>query len=98
MFALRNIARHAELVKEAEEKLAIDPQLLRMLLAGGAGAVAAGVPAALITRHADEKARQQASNRAFGAGLATGVAAPRIVRGLYHIARGNGLLPNEVQA
>ncbi len=97
MFAPRNIALQAELVKAAEEKLALDPQMLRMMLAGGAGALAGGVPAALITRHLDEKAREGAANRAFGAGLAAGVATPRIVRGLYHIARGSGLLPAEVQ-
>jgi hypothetical protein len=96
MFASRNIQLHAELLKQAEEKLALDPQAVRMLLAGGAGALAAGVPAALVTRHLDNQAKERATNRAFGAGLATGVATPRIVRGLFHIARGADL-PMEVQ-
>jgi hypothetical protein len=63
MFASRNIQLHAELLKQAEEKLALDPQALRMLLAGGAGALAAGVPAALITRHVDGDVKQRATNR-----------------------------------
>jgi hypothetical protein len=97
MYAQRNIELHAELLKQAEEKVALDPHAIRLLLAGGAGALAAGVPTALVTRHLDARARERASNRAFGAGLATGVAAPRIVRGLFNIARGANF-PMEAQS
>lgn len=82
MYSARNIALHAELLKEAEEKMALDPATLRMLLAGGAGAAAGGLGAGLLTHHVDEQAKGKATNRAFGAGVATGVAAPRIVHGL----------------
>lgn len=82
MFAPRNIALHAELLKEAEDKIALDPATLRMLLTGGAGAAVGGLGAGLVTHHVDEKAKEQARNKAFGAGIATGVAAPRIMHGL----------------
>jgi hypothetical protein len=89
MFAPRNIALHAELLKEAEEKIALDPATMRMLLAGGGGLAAGGLGAGLLTHHMDEKSKEQATNRSFGAGLATGVAAPRIMRGLAGML-GNG--------
>lgn len=88
MFADRNIALHAELLKVAEDKIALDPATLRLLLAGGAGAAAGGLGAGLVTHQVDEKAKEQARNRAFGAGMATGVAAPRIVHGLSNLLGG----------
>jgi hypothetical protein len=86
----RNIALYEALRREAEAKTAsIDPALLKRLLLAGAGGLAVGaVPAALITHRVDEAARERTRNRAFGAGMATGMAAPSIMRGLLHVARG----------
>jgi hypothetical protein len=75
--------RHA-----AREKVAMDPSLAKMLLAGGAGALTAGVPTALIMKaHADE-ARNRARNVGFGAGVATGLAGPHIASGLQNVIQG----------
>lgn len=63
----------------------MDPALTRNLLAGGAGAVAAGVPIALIMKAHENAARERARNVGFGAGAATGLAAPHIVHGLSDI-------------
>jgi hypothetical protein len=41
---------------------------------------------------ADEAERLKTRNRAFGAGMATGVATPRILRGLYDVANAKGLI------
>lgn len=93
MFAPEHIALYEELRKEAEAKTAaVDPQLLRHLLIGAGGAALGAVPAALITRHFAEKERQRTRNRAFGAGVATGVAAPRILRTVFNLADRAGLV------
>lgn len=63
----------------------MDPGLTRMLLAGGTGAVAAGVPIALIMKAHENDARERARNIGFGAGAATGLAAPHIVNGLHDV-------------
>src|ERR1700745_3486282 len=95
MHALEHITLHRELVKEAEQKTAtMNPDLLKALLVGG-GVAAGAVPAALITHHVDEHAKEQARNRAFGAGLASGVAAPHILRGLFNIAQRTGIAPQQ---
>lgn len=97
MFAPEHIAQHAQFVKEAEAKLAaLDPNTLKMLLAGGAGAIAGGVPTYLMTRAHDEAERERTRSHSYGAGVATGVAAPHIVRGLFNIAQRNGFLPQEM--
>lgn len=92
MYDAKHIALHQELLKEAEDKLALDPSLVKMLLAGGGGALAGGGIAHLLTKAHDEQERDKTRNRAFGAGVAAGVAGPRVVRGLYNIAQQNGIL------
>ena len=89
MFALENVALHAELLKAAEEKLALDPSALKMLLAGGA---AASVPTYLLTHANDEREKTRARNRSFGAGMATGLAGPQVLRGVLNIAQRRGFL------
>lgn len=91
MFNPKHIDLHQALLKEAEDKLALDPSLVKMLLAGGGGALAGGGIAHLLTRAKDERERTQTRNRAFGAGVAAGVAGPRVVRGIYNIAQQNGI-------
>lgn len=93
MFNPKHITHHRALLKEAEDKVALDPSLVKMLLAGGAGAAVGGGISHLATRAHDAHEREQTRNRAFGAGVAAGVAGPRIARGLYSIAQQNGLFP-----
>jgi len=97
MFDPKYITLHRELLKEAEDKVAampaLDPSFVKMLLAGGAGAALGGGISHLATRAHAKREREQTRNRAFGAGVAAGVAGPRVVRGLYEIAQQNGLLP-----
>lgn len=72
----------ARLKQAAEAKVAVDPGLVKLLLAGGAGALAgSGLGAHLAHSRAEEDARR-AKNVAFGAGVATGLASPRLVGGL----------------
>ena len=85
MFAPENIALHAELLKTAEEKVAIDPAVLKMLLAGAAGGAAVGIPTYALTKHFDNAAKERAKNQSFGAGVATGLSAPRLLRGTEHV-------------
>lgn len=59
-----------------------------LLAAGGAGAAAAGIPIALMMRAHEREARARARNVGFGAGVATGLATPAIVHGLYDMTRG----------
>lgn len=59
-----------------------------LLAAGGAGAAAAGIPIALMMRAHERDARAKARNVGFGAGMATGLATPAIVHGLYDMTRG----------
>lgn len=92
MFHPANITLHQALLKEAEDKLALDPSLVKTLLAGSGGALAGGGIAHLLTRAHDEKERIKTRNHSFGAGVAAGVAGPRVVRGLYDIAQQNGVL------
>lgn len=94
MFHPEHIALHRELLEKAETKVAalnIDPRLLYSLLGGAGGAALGAIPAALITHHLDEKARKRTRNRSFGAGIATGLAAPRVLRGLVGLAQRAGL-------
>lgn len=91
MFAPRNIALHAELIKEAEEKVALGPWGGAAL---GAGALAAvGAPAALYAAHKAEKEKKRTRDLSFGAGMATGAATPILLKKLLHIANERGLLP-----
>jgi hypothetical protein len=100
MFAKRNIALYAELLKEAEEKVAVDPSaVLKHLASGVAGAAAVGIPTYLVTKKLEEAKRKKTRDRAFGAGVAAGAATPKLLRGLLNIARRRGLVsPSEGQA
>jgi len=105
MFAQRNIALHEELLKEAEEKVAANPSsILKYLLGGTAGGLAVGIPTHLLTKKYEEAKRKRTRDRAFGAGMAAGVATPKLLRGLLNIAQNRGLvapnaeMPNEVVA
>lgn len=90
MFAPENIALHAELLKTAEEKVALDPAMMKLLLAGGVGGAAVGLPTYALTHHHDQAEKARASNQSFGAGVASGLAGPRILRGVLNIAQQNG--------
>lgn len=93
MYAPEHIALYQELRAEAEAKTAaIDPQLLNKLLMGGAGVAAGAIPTALIMQHLGDKEREQTRNRAFGAGMATGVATPHILRSFVNRANDMGLI------
>ena len=92
MFDARHIALHRELLKTAEEKIALDPSLLKTLGLLGAGGALTAVPTYLVTHARDEAERQKTKNHAFGAGLATGVATPKIMRGLFNIANRTGFM------
>ena len=100
MFAKRNIDLYAELLKEAEEKVAVDPSsVLKHLASGAAGAAAVGIPTYLVTKKLEEAKRKKTRDRAFGAGMAAGVATPKLLRGLLNIAQRRGLVaPSEGQA
>lgn len=76
------------LKRAALEKTAMDPGLSRALLAGGIGALGAGVPIALLMHAHEEAARQRARNVGFGAGVATGLAAPGVLGGLHNLLGG----------
>jgi hypothetical protein len=78
----------SKLRRAAMEKVAMDPLAARTLLAGGAGAVAAGVPITLLMRAHEDAARKRAQNVGFGAGVATGLAGPHIIRGLHGALEG----------
>lgn len=61
-----------------------------LIAAGGVGAAAAGVPIALMMRAHEREARNRARNVGYGAGVATGLAAPGIIRGLHNMVREQG--------
>lgn len=58
-----------------------------LIAAGGMGAAAAGIPIALMMRAHEREARSRARNVGYGAGVATGLAAPGIIRGLHNMTR-----------
>jgi len=93
MFFSRYMARFGAQAAEGMAKHAMDPTLAQKLMYGLGGGLAAGIPTYALTRLHDAKERDVAKNHAFGAGLATGVAAPRIIQGLYDIARNTGIVP-----
>ena len=80
------------------EKVALDPSALKLLAAGGAGAAAAGIPTYLITRALNRAEKEKTRNLAFGAGVATGFAGPKIIQGLFNIAQGTGFMPQHQQS
>lgn len=61
-----------------------------LIAAGGMGAMAAGVPIALMMRAHEREARNKARNVGYGAGVATGLAAPGIIRGIHNVIGGSG--------
>jgi hypothetical protein len=97
MFSQQYIALYEELFKTAHESFrgrlektaAIVPSgmLGRMLGSAAVGGAAVGLPLYFIKNHMDQQARLRTRDRAFGAGLATGVNAPKIMQGVYDIAQ-----------
>ncbi len=97
MFSAQHIALYEELFETAHgsirsrfEKVgALIPKgmLGRMVGSAALGGAAVGVPLYLLKDHLDQQARMRTRDRAFGAGLATGVNAPRIMQGVYDIAQ-----------
>lgn len=69
----------SRLKSAAMTTIASTPALAKLLLAGGAGALLGGGLGAGMAHAHDEEARQRTKNTAFGAGVATGLAGPRIV-------------------
>lgn len=97
MFHAQNIALHQALLKEAEDKIALDPALAQKLLLGGTalgGAALGGTAAHYVTKAHDDKERRKTRNHAFGAGVAAGVAGPKVIKGLYALAQRSGLAPD----
>lgn len=80
-----NIDVITRLKQAAMTKAAANPALVKALLVGGAGALAGGGLTSLFSHeHANEQAeRDHARNTAFGAGMAAGVAGPRIIDALH---------------
>ena len=67
----------------AEAKVAVDPALVKALLAGGAGLVGGGALMHMHDAAEAERTRTRAQNVGFGAGVATGMAGPQIVDALH---------------
>lgn len=67
----------------AEAKVAVDPALVKALLAGGAGALGGGALMHMHDASEREAARTKAQNVGFGAGVATGMAGPQIIDALH---------------
>ena len=85
--SLGQYAKDPEALAKAERS----GKLWKGLGMGAAGAGAVGIPTAAYLGHqSGEEGKKRTRNLAFGAGAATGLAAPQIVRGLGHIARGAG--------
>jgi hypothetical protein len=82
MRSSRDIPALMRLKRAAEEKVAMDPALVRMLLAGAGGLALGGGIGAHLTHSHDEQARERTKNTAFGAGVATGLASPHLVGAL----------------
>jgi hypothetical protein len=71
-------------LKQAAEGLALaNPSLVKALLAGGAGALGGGALMHMLDKHHATEEQSRAKNIAFGAGAATGLAAPRIIDTLH---------------
>ncbi len=74
------------LKQAAEAKVAaMDPAIVKALLAGGGGLLAGGAIGAGIEHMHDQAAKERARNTAFGAGVATGMAGPQIIDALHSI-------------
>jgi len=71
------------LKQAAEAKIAANPALAKLLLAGGAGAAVGGGLGAHLMHGRDEAARARTRNTSFGAGMAAGLAGPQLVNRLY---------------
>lgn len=89
----RHIARFGAQAVAGMAKLAMPADIGQKLLYTLGGGVAVGLPTFALTRLHAAKERDQARNMGFGAGVATGIAAPRIIQGLYDAARGAGIVP-----
>jgi hypothetical protein len=87
-------SKYIDSYEALRQKIAgIDPNTLKMVGTGLAGAGLAGLGTYGVTKHFDEKKRLQTRNRAFGAGMATGIATPRLTQHLFNMARSTGFLP-----
>lgn len=73
------------LKQAAATKVAMEPALVKTLLAGGGGLLAGGALGALGTHEHDQASKERARNVGFGAGVATGMAGPQIVDALHSI-------------
>ena len=73
------------LKQAAASKVAADPALVKALLAGGGGLLAGGALGAGLMHSHDEDARERARNVGFGAGVATGMAGPKIIDVLHSL-------------
>lgn len=98
MFLSRNIARFGALAVEGMAKHAMPSDIGQKLLYALGGGAAVGLPTFALTRMHDAGERDRARNMGFGAGMATGIAAPRIIQGLYDAARGAGIVPPQGMA
>lgn len=77
-----NIDVLVRLEEAAMKTAALNPALVKALVAGGAGALLGAGGASLMHRH-DEEDLARSKNTAFGAGIATGMAGPRIIDALH---------------
>lgn len=77
-------AMHIAFAEQVEKSAAMDPSLIGSLKANALPLAAmGGIPLTyMMTRHHDEQEKNRAKNMSYGAGVATGMAAPRIIRGL----------------
>ena len=73
------------LKRAAAVEAAANPALVKALLAGGAGVLGGGLLGAGLMHSHDEEDRRRARNVGFGAGAATGIAAPHIVDALHRL-------------
>lgn len=82
MLRSRDIPALSRLKTAAEERVAATPSLVPLLLAGASGlAIGGGLGAHAVAEH-DRATLSRARNTSFGAGLAAGLASPRIINRL----------------
>lgn len=97
MYSAQHIALYEQLFSTATEHMAnrcektaavLPPKMLgHMLGAAGVGGLGVGIPLYLIKDKLDHDARMRTRDRAFGAGLATGVHAPQMMQTAFAAAR-----------
>jgi hypothetical protein len=97
MFSAQQIALYEELYKTAHDNVCarfekgaglIPPGMLgRMAGSTALGGAAVGLPLYLIKDHLDQQARVRTRDRAFGAGMATGIHGPQMLKNVFDIAQ-----------